>query len=86
MGANIHAAAEDGSTPLVVATSYGKASVAKLLLGSGADFCLGLTPLHIAASGGDLDEARALIDKGAEVDAVLQDRWTPLDLACQSDC
>ncbi len=59
-----------GSTPLIVATTFGKTEVAGALIDAGADMTItnneGSTPLHIAAFLCRTEIAKALLDKGAD--------------------
>lgn len=58
-----------GSTPLVIATTFGKTKVAKALIEAGADMRIknkeGSTPLHIGAFFGRAEIVKALLDKRA---------------------
>jgi uncharacterized protein len=62
-----------GSSPLIVAVTFGKTEVAKALIGAGADLKIanneGSTPLHIAAFLCRLEIVEALLDKGADRNA-----------------
>lgn len=59
-----------GSTPLIIAITFGRTDVGKALIDAGADLKLrnkqGWTPLHIAALFGNKELVRALLDKGAD--------------------
>lgn len=59
-----------GSTPLIIATTFGNTEVARALLEAGADMEIGnnegSTPLHLAAFFGRTEIAEALLDKGAD--------------------
>jgi CubicO group peptidase (beta-lactamase class C family) len=59
-----------GSTPLIVAITFGKVNVAKVLIEAGADMKIsnneGSTPLHLAAFFGRTEIVRALLDNGAD--------------------
>ena len=58
-----------GSTPLIVAVTFGKTEVARALIEAGADMNIrnndGSTPLHIAAFFCRTEIVKALLDKGA---------------------
>jgi len=58
-----------GSSPLIIATTFGKTEVARALIEAGADMKisdnLGSTPLHIAALLCRTEIVKALLDKGA---------------------
>jgi CubicO group peptidase (beta-lactamase class C family) len=59
-----------GSTPLIIATTFGKTEVAKALIEAGADMTIGnnegSTPLHIAALFGRIEIVKALLGKGVD--------------------
>jgi hypothetical protein len=59
-----------GSTPLIIAVTFGKTEVAEALIEAGADLKItnneGSTPLHIAAFLCRTEIVRALLDKGAD--------------------
>jgi CubicO group peptidase (beta-lactamase class C family) len=59
-----------GSTPLIIATTFGRTQAARALIEAGADMELlnrdGSTPLHIAAFFGRPEIVGALLDKGAD--------------------
>jgi CubicO group peptidase (beta-lactamase class C family) len=59
-----------GSTPLIIATTFGKTEIAKALIENGADMTIGnnegSTPLHIAALLCRTEIVRALLDKGVD--------------------
>ncbi|WP_430812371.1 MULTISPECIES: serine hydrolase [unclassified Carboxylicivirga] len=69
-GSNINEKDQYGSTPLIIATTFGKQQIAKLLIESGADLSIansqGSTPLHIAAFFCHKDIVRMLLLKGAD--------------------
>ena len=58
-----------GSTPLIIAATFGKTEVAKAVIEAGADVDItnndGSTPLHIAAFFCRTEIVKALLDKGA---------------------
>ncbi|MBU0515627.1 MAG: ankyrin repeat domain-containing protein [Proteobacteria bacterium] len=76
---------KDGETALHLAAQYGRARIARLLLGRGARVDLrdhtGWTPLHWAAAGGHLAVAELLVGRGAAVNARTYLGRTPLALA-----
>ena len=59
-----------GSTPLIIATTFGKTEISKALIENGADMTIGnnegSTPLHIAALLCRTEIVKALLDKGAD--------------------
>jgi hypothetical protein len=58
-----------GSSPLIIAVTFGKTDVARALIAAGADMTIGnnegSTPLHLAALFGRTELVRALLDNGA---------------------
>jgi len=62
-----------GSSPLIIAVTFGKTEVAKALIEAGADMKIknneGSTPLHIAAFFCRTEIVRALLDNGADKNA-----------------
>ena len=83
-GADLHAKANYGLTPLHWACYNGHAEVAKALLEKGADVHakdnVGWTPLHYACENGHAEVVKALLEKGADVHAKDNDGRTPLPL------
>jgi uncharacterized protein len=79
----------DGFTALHFAAFFGKAEVARALLGAGARVDvysqndLHVQPLHSAASGRHHEVCRLLIAAGADVDAKQRHGYTPLHAAAQ---
>ena len=69
-GADPNAAAEDGSTPLMVAAQYGHSEVLQLLLEAGADKNAaktnGVTALLVAAQNGHVESLWLLLEAGAD--------------------
>ncbi|MDK2972894.1 MAG: uncharacterized protein PWP23_2649 [Candidatus Sumerlaeota bacterium] len=69
-GSDLNAKDEYGSTPLIVATTFGQDAAALALINAGADTAIanqdGSTPLHTAAFFCRTDVLRALLDKGAD--------------------
>lgn len=59
-----------GSTPLIIATTFGKTEIAKVLIENGADMTIGnnedSTPLHIAALLCRTEIVKALLGKGVD--------------------
>jgi CubicO group peptidase (beta-lactamase class C family) len=59
-----------GSTPLIIATTFGKTEIVRALIENGADMTIGnnenSNPLHIAALFCHTDIVKALLDKGAD--------------------
>lgn len=72
-GTDLNAKDEYGSTPLVVAITFGKDAAALALINAGADIEVanqdGSTPLHTAAFFCRTEVVRALLDKGANKEA-----------------
>jgi len=62
-----------GSSPLIIAITFGKTEVAKALIEAGADMNVrnneGATPLHLAAFFCRTEIVKALLDKGADKNA-----------------
>ncbi|MFG6109493.1 ankyrin repeat domain-containing protein [Stenotrophomonas nematodicola] len=88
-GVNINAP-HRGMTPLLAATRdswHGRPEAVMTLLANGADSRAvdseGNTPLHHAARSSDPGVAALLRDAAAEVDALNNDGWSPLAVACQ---
>jgi len=71
-----------GWTPLIMAATLNKTSVAAVLIGAKADINIrdaqGFTPLHWAAFKGFPEVAKLLVEKGADVNAKSQLGLTPL--------
>ncbi|MFC1492786.1 acyltransferase family protein [candidate division KSB1 bacterium] len=69
-GSDLNKKDEYGSTPLIIAVTFGKTAVAKALIEAGADMKItnneGATPLHIAAFFCRTEIVKALLDKGAD--------------------
>ncbi|WP_282296197.1 ankyrin repeat domain-containing protein [Stenotrophomonas sp. PS02289] len=79
-----------GMTPLLAATRdswHGRPEAVMTLLANGADSRAadseGNTPLHHAARSSDPGVAALLRDAAAEVDALNNEGWSPLAVACQ---
>lgn len=79
-----------GMTPLLAATRdswHGRPEAVMTLLANGADSRAadgeGNTPLHHAARSSDPGVAALLRDAAAEIDALNQEGWSPLAVACQ---
>ncbi|MNK33047.1 Phosphocholine transferase AnkX [compost metagenome] len=88
-GVNVNAP-HRGMTPLLAATRdswHGRPEAVMTLLANGADSRAvdsdGNTPLHHAARSSDPGVAALLRDAAAEVDALNNDGWSPLAVACQ---
>ncbi len=78
-GADLKAAASDGTGALVIAAHVGQTGVAEVLLQAGADANAagaGYSALHVAAAAGDLAMAKALLDHGANPN-VRQEKGSP---------
>ena len=86
----LDAVADDGFTPLGLASFFGQPEVVDLLLARGANVNLAsqnamrVAPLHSAVAQRRLDIARRLIAHGADVNAVQADDFTPLHGAAQN--
>lgn len=86
-GADVNAAAGNGSTPLHKAAFYNNLAGAKLLIAKGASVNGGAqtedgTPLHASVANGDYVEvAQLLVDQGADLNAKDALGQTPLELA-----
>ena len=81
-GSDLDARDEYGSTPLIVASTFGKTDVAKALIDAGADLEAGnnegSSPLHIASFLCYPDIVAALLDPGANPGATNHPGSTPL--------
>ena len=69
-GTDLNVKDQYGSTPLIIASTFGKTDIAKELIDGGADLNIknndGSTPLHIAAFFCRTEIVKALLDKGAD--------------------
>ncbi|MFC2134564.1 ankyrin repeat domain-containing protein [Bacteroidota bacterium] len=69
-GSDLNEKDQYGSTPLIVAITFGKPEVVKVLIEAGADIQIknsdGASPLHIAAFFCHPEIVKALLDKGAD--------------------
>lgn len=81
-----------GTTPLHCAALMGNLLLVKLLMDKHESIDLydysntkGYTPLHFASVRRDLSVVHYLITRGANVDALADDRWWPLDIAIQGN-
>jgi ankyrin repeat protein len=80
----VNAVAPDGFTPLGLASFFGHAGAAQLLLENGADPNLPaqnatkVAPLHSAVAGGNTEIVRDLLAHGADVHARQEGGFTPL--------
>jgi ankyrin repeat protein len=72
-----------GSTPLILASIFGRSECAKVLIDGGANMELknnsGSTALFAASFFGQPDAVRVLLEKGADTEAKNPDGLTPLD-------
>lgn len=86
----LDAYADDGFTALGLASFFGHAEAAALLLARGADPSLAsgnamrVAPLHSAAAGSHLAIARMLLDRGADPGATQEGGFTALHSAAQN--
>ena len=78
-------AADNGCTPLLVASDQGHVDVARLLIEAGADIDEakydGATPLFIASQRGHVEVVKALLDGGADATQATNFGMTPLMIA-----
>ena len=90
-GAAINAPSGDGWTPLHLASFFGHAKIAELLLGHGANVTArsrnsnGNTPLHAALAGNHKFVAGLLLGAGADVNAEDAAGWRPLHIAAANN-
>ncbi len=88
LGADVNAAEEDGTTPLMRAVHGRFADIAKRLMVSGADVTArnhyGVTALYLAARSGDAATTRALLVAGIDANTSLPGGETALMTAARS--
>ncbi|MEO8465949.1 MAG: ankyrin repeat domain-containing protein [Gammaproteobacteria bacterium] len=88
LGADVNAAEDDGTTPLMRAVHGHFTDIAKRLIASGADVTLrnryGVTALYLAARGGDAAMTRELLVAGLDADTALPGGETALMTAARS--
>jgi ankyrin repeat protein len=90
-GSAINAFSGDGWTPLHLASFFGHAKIAELLLAHGADVAArsrnatGNTPLHAALAANHKLVAGLLIGGGADVNSADASGWRPLHLAAANN-
>ena len=69
-GSDLNAKDSFGSTPLIVAVTFGRTEAARILIDAGADLTIAnaeqSTPLHIAALFGRTEIVKMLLEKGAD--------------------
>ncbi len=69
-GTDINAKDQFGSTPLIIAATFGRIEISKLLIDAGADLNIqsneGSTALHIASVFGRIEIVKSLLERGAE--------------------
>lgn len=83
LGADIQAFDETGNSALFYAAKNNDVGMLKLFVGKGADVAaispqFGTTALHVAASHGSVAAADFVLSSGADINALTQDRCTPL--------
>jgi len=88
-GADAIMAADNGVTPLQIATECGHPAVVKMLLEVGADANKafnknGCTPLQVAVHCGHLAVVKALLETGADAKVMNNDGVTALSIAMRS--
>ncbi len=88
LGADVNAAEDDGTTPLMRAVHGRSTDIAKRLIDSGADVTArnryGVTALYLAARGGDATTTRALLVAGIDANTSLPGGETALMTAARS--
>jgi len=88
LGADVNAAEEDGTTPLMRAVHGRFTDIARRLIDAGADVAArnryGVTALYLAARGGDASTTRALLVAGIDANASLPGGETALMTAARS--
>jgi uncharacterized protein len=88
LGADVNAAEEDGTTPLMRAVHGRFTDIAKRLIDSGANVAArnryGVTALYLAARGGDATTTRALLVAGIDANTSLPGGETALMTAARS--
>ena len=86
----VNAASDQGHTVFGLACFFGQPEVGGYLLGMGADVhqrsenAMRVQALHAAVAGGHYGLSKAVIEHGADVNAVQQSGFTPLQAAAQS--
>lgn len=87
-GANVNAAEDDGTTPLMRAIHGRFPDIAKRLIEAGADVSArnryGVTALYLAARGGDATTTRLLLDAGLDPNTTIPGGETALMTAARS--
>ena len=83
LGADIQVFDETGNSALFYAAKNNDVGMLKLFVGKGADVTarsaqFGTTALHVAANQGSIAAADFLLSNGADINALSQDRCTPL--------
>ena len=87
---SVNAIAPDGFFPLGLASFFGKADAAQILVEQGAEINAPsqnpqrVMPLHSAVAGQNIEIATLLLDHGAEVNARQSGDFTPLQGAAQN--
>lgn len=85
-GVDVHARADGGVTPLILASMIGRAEVVRVILEEGKvdpneRDAYQNTSLHAAAVNGHLDVVKVLLERGADPWVVGSSGWTPLQVA-----
>jgi len=84
-GADVNAASNRGTTPIIVASRFGRTKPVEKLLATGADVnastAEGWTALHHASKSGHTAIVELLIESGADTDRASDDGWTARRLA-----
>ena len=80
-GADVNAKNNEGKTPLDLATARNRSAIAKLLVERGAT----VSNIYIAAQLGNIDKVKAFLEQGIDVNAKVENGFTPLFLAVRNN-